>query len=119
MASLLTERPVKNYLAMTGEITLKGNVLPVGGIKEKALAAARAGIREIILPERNIADLEQLPEEVRRKIRFHPVKTMAEVLKIALENDEKGERTKPDRKKSSARPESVAGKPAVRKRSTK
>jgi ATP-dependent Lon protease len=84
LASLLTNRLVKDYLAMTGEITLKGNVLPVGGIKEKMLAAARAHIREIILPEKNINDLEELPEEAKRKLTFHPVKNVKEVLTLAL-----------------------------------
>lgn len=84
LASLLTGRRVRNLVAMTGEITLKGNVLPVGGVKEKALAAARAGIKELILPKRNERDLEQIPEDVRAKIRFHGVETMDEVLNIAL-----------------------------------
>lgn len=84
LASLLTNRLVKDYLAMTGEITLKGNVLPVGGIKEKMLAAARAKIREVILPERNMKDLSELPQEVREKLRFHPVKHVKEVLSLAL-----------------------------------
>lgn len=85
LASLLTGRLVKDYLAMTGEITLKGNVLPVGGIKEKVLAAARAKIHEVILPERNMQDLDELPEDVRKRITFHPVKTMDQVLSLALE----------------------------------
>jgi len=84
LASLQTNRLVKDYLAMTGEITLKGNVLPVGGIKEKMLAAARAHIREIILPEKNMNDLEELPEEAKRKLTFHPVKNVKEVLTLAL-----------------------------------
>lgn len=84
LASLFTGRLVKDYLAMTGEITLKGNVLPVGGIKEKMLAAARAKIREVILPERNLKDLNELPQEVRAKLRFHGVKQVREVLGLAL-----------------------------------
>jgi ATP-dependent Lon protease len=84
LASLLTNRLVKDYLAMTGEITLKGNVLPVGGIKEKMLAAARANIREIILPERNMNDLEDLPEETRKKLQFFPVTNVEQVLERAL-----------------------------------
>ncbi|MGC8840348.1 MAG: endopeptidase La [Candidatus Sumerlaeaceae bacterium] len=84
LASLLTNRLVKDYLAMTGEITLKGNVLPVGGIKEKVLAAARAKIQEIILPERNMNDLDELPPEIREKLQFHPVKHVQEVLDLAL-----------------------------------
>lgn len=84
IASLLTGRAVKDYLSMTGEITLKGNVLPVGGIKEKVLAAARAGIREIILPERNRDDGGQLPDEIRKKLTIHFATHMDQVLKIAL-----------------------------------
>jgi len=84
LASLLTERRVKNTLAMTGEITLRGTVLPVGGIKEKVLAAARAGIREIILPTRNQKDLEDVPDSVKKRVRFHFVSQMREVLSLAL-----------------------------------
>ena len=69
---------------MTGEITLRGQVLPIGGIKEKALAAHRAGIKTIILPKWNQKDLEELPKKVLKDIQFHPVDKMEEVLKIAL-----------------------------------
>ncbi|MBN2501572.1 MAG: endopeptidase La, partial [Anaerolineales bacterium] len=72
-------------VGMTGEITLRGQVMPVGGIKEKVLAAHRAGLKTIILPKRNEADLEDLPEEVLNDIDFHFVETMDEVLSIALE----------------------------------
>jgi ATP-dependent Lon protease len=85
ISSLLTGRAVKDYLSMTGEITLKGNVLPVGGIKEKVLAAARAGIREIILPERNRDDAAQLPDEIRKKLTIHFATHMDQVLKFALQ----------------------------------
>jgi ATP-dependent Lon protease len=70
---------------MTGEITLRGNVLAVGGIKEKVLAAARAGVQEVILPERNQKDLEEIPEEIRKALTFHFVSTMDSVLELALE----------------------------------
>ena len=70
---------------MTGEITLRGQVLPVGGIKEKVLAAHRAGIREIILPQRNEKDLEDVPAPVKEQITFHFVEKMRDVIKIALE----------------------------------
>lgn len=69
---------------MTGEITLRGAVLPIGGVKEKVLAARRAGIREVILPRRNEKDLDELPEDVRRDLRFHLVDRFEEVLPIAL-----------------------------------
>jgi len=85
LASLLTGRPVRPNLAMTGEITLRGRVLPVGGIKEKVLAAKRAGIETVILPRRNEKDLEDVPDEVRRAMRFVFVETMDEVLEHALE----------------------------------
>lgn len=91
LASLLKNQAVADYLSMTGEITLSGTVLPVGGIKEKVLAAARAGIKEIILPERNENDLEDIPPEIKTKLKFYFVKRMDEVLKIALRNNKKKE----------------------------
>ncbi len=85
MTSLLTGRPINPLLAMTGEITLRGAVLPVGGIKEKVLGALRAGIKTIILPERNRKDLEDVPDEAIEQLQFHFVKEMSEVLKLALD----------------------------------
>jgi len=87
LASLLTNKTVVRDLSMTGEITLRGQVLPVGGIKEKVLAAHRAGIKQIILPKWNEKDLEEVPKKVRKVIRFHFVETMDEVVKIALPKD--------------------------------
>ncbi|MEM1416551.1 MAG: endopeptidase La [Myxococcota bacterium] len=84
LVSLLTGNRVRHDVAMTGEITLRGRVLPVGGIKEKVLAAHRAGIKRVILPERNAADLEEVPEEIRETLEFVPVKKMDEVLANAL-----------------------------------
>ena len=85
IASLLSGRPIKPALAMTGEVTLSGKVLPVGGIKEKVLAARRAGIRTVILPERNRKDLlEDIPEELRRDMSFIFAKNVNEVLDDAL-----------------------------------
>lgn len=86
MISALTGRKVKKNIAMTGEITLSGRVLPVGGIKEKFLAAHRYGVKTIIMPAKNEQDLEELPANVRAKMHFIPVKHMDEVLKIALED---------------------------------
>lgn len=86
MISALTGRKVKKNLAMTGEITISGRVLPVGGIKEKFLAAHRYGVKTIIMPAKNEQDLEELPANVRAKMHFIPVKHMDEVLKIALED---------------------------------
>ncbi len=85
LASLLTGRLVKHNMAMTGEITLRGKVLPVGGIKEKVLGANRAGIETVILPKRNEKDLEDVPPSVRERIKFVFVDTIAEVLDQALE----------------------------------
>jgi len=84
LASLITGRTVDPKLAMTGEITLSGAVLPVGGIREKFLAAHRAGIRTIILPKENVRDLDEIPEDVRHEMVFVPVETVDEVLKEAL-----------------------------------
>ncbi len=85
IASLLSQRPVHGNMSMTGEITLRGNVLAVGGVKEKVLAAARAGITEVILPERNRKDLDEIPEEIMNTLTFHFVSRMDSVLDLALE----------------------------------
>jgi len=85
LASLLTERPVKHTVGMTGEVTLQGRVLPIGGLKQKVLAAHAAGLTGVIIPERNRADLEDVPEDVRAAMSFHPVMTLGEVLELALE----------------------------------
>ncbi len=85
IASLASGRPVRSDIAMTGEITLRGKVLPVGGIKEKVLAAHRAGIRTVILPRQNEQDLEDVPEELRRQMEFVPADTAEQVLARALE----------------------------------
>lgn len=84
LVSAYTGRPVRTDVAMTGEITLRGKVLPVGGVREKALAAHRAGIKHVILPEENLQDLDDLPESARRELEFHPVKEISEAIAIAL-----------------------------------
>jgi ATP-dependent Lon protease len=84
LVSAMTRRAARHDVAMTGEITLSGRVLPIGGLKEKVLGAARAGIAEIVLPRENEPELEDLPEEVRKTLVFHPVDTLEEVLAIAL-----------------------------------
>ncbi|KPK65815.1 MAG: DNA-binding protein [Gemmatimonas sp. SG8_38_2] len=84
LVSALSDLPVRNDLAMTGELTLTGRVLPIGGVKEKVLGACRAGISEIILPKENEHDIEDIPEEVACKLRFHFVETLHEVLAVAL-----------------------------------
>jgi ATP-dependent Lon protease len=85
LASLLSGRPVKHTVGMTGEVTLQGKVLPIGGLKQKVLAAHAAGLTDVILPERNRGDLDDIPEEVRAQMTFHPVMTVHEVLDRALE----------------------------------
>jgi ATP-dependent Lon protease len=85
LASLLSGRPVKHTVGMTGEVTLQGRVLPIGGLKQKALAAHAAGLTDVIIPERNRGDLEDVPKDVRQEMRFHPVMTIGEVLELALE----------------------------------
>ncbi len=90
LVSLLSGRPVKHTVGMTGEVTLQGRVLPIGGLKQKVLAAHAAGLTEVILPERNRGDLDEVPEEVREQMAFHPVMSIDEVLELALEPAEKG-----------------------------
>jgi ATP-dependent Lon protease len=85
LASLLSGRPVNHTVGMTGEVTLQGRVLPIGGLKQKALAAHAAGLTDVIMPERNRGDLDDIPEDVREHITFHPVMTVQEVLDRALE----------------------------------
>jgi ATP-dependent Lon protease len=95
LVSEMADRPVKQDVAMTGEITLRGRVLPIGGLKEKVLGAHRAGIKTIIIPKGNEADIEDVPEEVRKTLQFYPVETLNEVLKIALVPAVAGEKAPP------------------------
>lgn len=90
LVSLLTGKRVKSTVAMTGEISLRGRVLPVGGVKEKVLAALSAGIKTILLPERNMDDLDELPEVARKKLRFVPLIRIEDALKVALESSSSG-----------------------------
>ena len=89
LISALTKRPVNRDVAMTGEITLRGRVLPIGGLKEKSLAAFRAGIKTILIPERNEKDLEEIPKPLRRKLKWVVAENMSDVLKVALISREK------------------------------
>ena len=103
LVSSLTGIPVRRDVAMTGEITLRGRVLPIGGLKEKALAALRAGINHVIAPARNGKDLEEIPKHEARQVRFTLVKTMDEVLSLALTRDPfrwEKRKAKPRREKS-------------------
>jgi ATP-dependent Lon protease len=85
LASLLAGRPVRHTVGMTGEVTLQGRVLPIGGLKQKVLAAHAAGLTDVILPERNRPDLDDVPADVREAMAFHPVMSLGEVLELALE----------------------------------
>jgi ATP-dependent Lon protease len=85
LASRLSGRPVKASVGMTGEVTLQGRVLPIGGVKQKVLAAHRAGLTEVVLPARNGPDLDDVPEAVRDALTFHLVDDVRQVLEVALE----------------------------------
>ena len=86
MISAITKKPLSRKIAMTGEITLTGRVLPIGGLKEKTLAALRARVEKIIIPEENMRELVEIPSYVKRKIKFLPIKTMDDVVKIMFVN---------------------------------
>ena len=85
MVSAFTKIPVRADVAMTGEITLRGEVLPIGGLKEKLLAALRGGIKHVLIPKDNVKDLEEIPENVKTGLTIHPVKWIDEVLALGLE----------------------------------
>ena len=108
LVSLITEKEIKRNVAMTGEITLTGKVLPIGGLKEKALAAMRMNIDTVIIPWKNKKDLVEISEEYREKINFIPVKNFSEVIKIALVDKKSEESHKPKYKKSSTPPNVAA-----------
>jgi ATP-dependent Lon protease len=95
LISLLTNRPIRSDTAMTGEVTLSGRVLPVGGIKAKVLAAHRAGIRRVLVPKRNERDLEEVPEEVREEMEFFPVENVHEVLELIFDSNDPASETGP------------------------
>jgi ATP-dependent Lon protease len=85
IVSILTEIPVRASVAMTGEITLRGEVLPIGGLKEKLLAALRGGIRTVLIPDENRRDLQEIPENIKNNLDIRPVKWIEEVLEVALQ----------------------------------
>ena len=99
MISALTETPVSREIAMTGEITLRGNVLPVGGIREKLLAARRLGIKTILIPEKNVKDLKELPEQARNDLTIHPVSHMDQVIEYAFKGEKPRRKTVAVKKK--------------------
>ena len=84
LVSALTGKPVNKEVGMTGEVTLRGRVLPIGGLKEKSLGAHRAGLKTIIIPKDNVKDLEDIPESIREELTFIPVAHVDEVLKVAI-----------------------------------
>ena len=86
LVSVLTNTPVRADVAMTGEITLRGEVLPIGGLKEKLLAAHRGGIKTVLIPDQNVKDLADIPENIKSYLNIHPVKWIDEVLEVALEH---------------------------------
>jgi ATP-dependent Lon protease len=120
LVSLISGRKVKPKVGMTGEITLRGQVLPIGGVKEKVLAAHRNGLRTVILPKRNEHDLDDIPEEIKKTMKFIYVETVDEVLDSALEAKGKAARAKQaktsTKKKTSTRKTRTNGKSAARGR---
>ncbi len=108
--SILTGRPVKNDVAMTGEITLRGAVLPVGGIKEKVLAAKRAGLKKVILPDRNQKDLDDVPANVREDMEFLFIKRVDDVIDLAIGPKTEGSVVVPPKEEETKiEPETYAG----------
>ncbi len=103
LVSLFIKKPIHNDIAMTGEITLRGKVLPVGGIKEKMLAARRAGIKKVIIPARNKQDLDEIPENAKKGMTFYPVETLDQVLDLAIKGRNKPETAKKIEKKKKTR----------------
>ncbi len=119
LVSLVSGRKVKPKVGMTGEITLRGQVLPIGGVKEKVLAAHRNGLRTVILPKRNEQDIDDVPEEIKKSMKFIFVQTVDDVIKSALEEPEKKTEAKPKakpKKKSTTRKMSANGKSNSRRR---
>ena len=122
LTSLLTGRPVRADVAMTGEITLTGQVLPIGGLKEKALAAQRAGIRDVIAPARNEQDVDEIPEHLRAEIAFTFVEEIGDVLAVALEGgmpgavSQNGGESSDGGRRTTRRPIPAAGRRAARGR---
>ena len=126
ITSLLTGLPVKKHLAMTGEVTITGRVLPVGGIKEKFLAAYREGVKTILYPHTNAKDVSEIPERVRKELTLIPVKHMDEVLPLALEGwtavaakHLKKETAKPVKKPVKKAVKKLAKKPSLAKKTTR
>ena len=103
IASAISQRPVRRDVAMTGEVTLRGKVLEIGGVKEKVLAAYRAGLRQLIMPKSNEKDLRDVPDEVKQQIAFSFVATMDEVLRLALLSADSGDASTPEQRSETMR----------------
>jgi len=117
LVSLLSGKRVRSDLAMTGEITLRGRVLPVGGIKEKLLAAHRAGIKHIIVPQRNVKDLEDVPPKIRKELEIIPVRSLADVLAVAFDRRSRAKKARAEgRSKRSKQPRATSRAPTKRRR---
>ena len=114
LVSAVSGRKVRRDVSMTGELTLTGRVLPIGGVKEKVLGAVRAGIKQIIVPIDNEADLDDIPDEVRKKITFHLAETLDDVLAVAL----RGGLKKPAAKKELAKKAAPKKKAAAKKKAS-
>jgi ATP-dependent Lon protease len=113
LISVMTGRPVDKNVAMTGEITLRGRVLPIGGLKEKALGALRGGIRTVLLPEKNKKDLSEIPANIKRRIKFVTVRHIDEVLPIALAASPPKKKKSGGRRRKRSQPAGAAGKPGA------
>jgi ATP-dependent Lon protease len=112
LVSLATGIPLRHDVAMTGEVTLRGRVLPVGGVREKSLAALRSGIRTVVIPRANVPDLKEVPGELARRIDFVPVDRMDEVLEVVLERSLAGSKPRVPRARTTAgRPPAAHAKP--------
>jgi ATP-dependent Lon protease len=114
IVSLASGRKVKPKVGMTGEITLRGQVLPIGGVKEKVIAAHRTGLRTVILPKRNEQDLDDVPEEIKKSMKFVFVETVDDVLDSALEANHKTRRSKTTKKSTATRKSKSNGKNSSR-----
>ncbi|MEJ2608131.1 MAG: magnesium chelatase domain-containing protein [Anaerolineales bacterium] len=118
LASLATGIPVRSDVGMTGEVTLRGKILPIGGVKEKVLAAHRAGLKTVLLPPRNEMDLEDVPEEVRKEMKFVFTDTVADAIKAALVDQKKPSQRKTSRK-SNTKSKSSRSTSKARRKTTK
>ena len=114
LISVLTDIPIRSDTAMTGEITLHGQVLKIGGLKEKLLAAKRAGIKQVIIPEENFPELKEFPKQITKALKIHPVKWIDEVISLALTDEPKSKSSK-RQSKSKPSPVKSSSKPATPK----